>query len=211
MIRAAVFAAGQVHRLARVRRLVGRPDLVICADAGLRHARALGLKPDLLVGDFDSLPSGLLDAARTEGVPILQVPVEKDLTDSQLALEEALRRGADDVILVGGSGTRLDHTLANVLMLPFSPVPITMTDGRSISRILRGGESLEVPYESGAFLSLVPLSPAAAGVTVTGVHWPLDRATLRWGETLGISNRIVDQTARVSVEEGYLLVVQAWD
>ena len=211
MIRAAVFAAGQVCRLGRVRRLVGRPDLVICADAGLRHARALGLRPDLLVGDFDSLAPELLEAARAEDVPTLQVPVEKDQTDSQLALEEALRRGADEVILVGGSGTRLDHTLANLLLLPLSPVPVTMTDGRSIARILRGGESLTVPREPGAFLSLVPLSPAASGVTVTGVHWPLSRATLRWGESLGISNRIVDREAHVSVDEGYLLVVQAWD
>ncbi|WP_374713273.1 thiamine diphosphokinase [Symbiobacterium terraclitae] len=211
MIRAAVFAAGQVYRLARVRRLVGRPDLVICADAGLRHARALGLRPDLLLGDFDSLPSELLQEARAEGVPILQVPVEKDKTDSEIALEEAVRRGAGEVILVGASGTRLDHTLANVHLLPASPVPVTMTDGRSIARILRGGESLTVPHETGAFLSLVPLTPTASGVTVRGVHWPLHGATLRWGETLGISNRIVDREAHVSVEEGCLLVVQAWD
>jgi len=211
MSRVVVLAAGEVYDITRVRRLVGRPDLVICADAGLRHARALGLRPDVLLGDFDSLPADVLAAARAEGVPILQVPVEKDETDTELALAEAVRRGAGEVLLVGGSGTRLDHTVSNLLLLPTCPVPVTMTDGKNIARVLRGGEWLEVPREAGSFLSLVPLSPAVTGVTVTGVHWPLSGATLRWGESLGVSNRIVDRCARVSVGEGYLLVVQAWD
>ncbi len=209
--RAAIFAAGELLDLDRVRALVGQPDLVICADGGLRHAQALGLRVDLLVGDFDSLDGAALADARAAGMAIVQVPVEKDRTDSQIALEEALRRGADEILLTGGSGTRLDHTLSNVLLLPRCPVPVTMTDGKSVVRVLRDGQTLEVPRAAGAYLSLVPLTPAVTGVTVTGVHWPLEGATLRWGESLGISNRVVDAAARVSVGAGCLLVIQAWD
>ncbi len=210
-LRAAIFAAGDVLDLDRVRGLVGHPDLVICADAGLRHAQALGLRVDLLLGDFDSLDEGALADARADGVAIVQVPVEKDKTDSHLALEEALRRGATEILLVGGSGSRLDHTLSNVLLLPECPVPVTMTDGKSIARALRDGQWLEVRRESGAYLSLVPLSPVVTGVCVSGVHWPLADAVLRWGESLGISNRVVEPVARVSIGEGRLLVVQARD
>jgi len=210
-LRAVIFAAGELLDLERVRALVGRPDLVICADGGLRHARALGLRVDLLLGDFDSLDGAAVAAARESGVPVLQVPVEKDKTDSHIALEEALRRGAGEILLVGGSGSRLDHTLSNVLLLPHCPVPVTMTDGKSIARALRDGRSLEVQRAEGAFLSLVPLTPVVTGVTVRGVHWPLADAVLRWGESLGISNRVVEPVARVSVGTGCLLVVQAWD
>lgn len=210
-VRAAIFAAGELYDLERVRALVGRPDLVICADAGLRHAQALGLRVDLLLGDFDSLDGAALEAARAAGMAIVQVPVEKDKTDSHLALEEALRRGAEEILLVGGSGTRLDHTLSNVLLLPECPVPITMTDGKSVARVLRDGQSLAVRREEGAYLSLVPLTPAVTGVAASGVYWPLEGATLRWGESLGISNRVVEPAARVSVGSGCLLVIQAWD
>lgn len=210
-MRAVLFAAGAVHHLERVRQLAGQPDLVICADGGLRHAVALGLTPDLLVGDFDSLEPALLANAQRNGLPILRLPVEKDKTDSQVALEEAVRRGADEVLLVGGSGSRLDHTLSNLLLLPGIPVPVTLTDGLNIARLLRPGQSLQVQAQPGAYLSLVPLSPVVTGVCVDGVHWPLTNATLRWGDSLGISNRITAGLAAVSAAEGFLLVVQAWD
>jgi len=78
-------------------------------------------------------------------------------------------------------------------------------------RVLRDGQALEVPRAAGAYLSLVPLTPVVTGVSVSGVHWPLQGATLRWGESLGISNRVVAPAARVTVGSGCLLVVQAWD
>lgn len=210
-MRAVILASGAVQNLDRVRRLVGRPDLLICADGGLRHAAALGLTPDLVVGDFDSADPRLLAEAVQQGLPILRLPVEKDKTDSQVALEEAVRRGAEEVLLVGCSGSRIDHTLSNLLLLPGAPVPVTLTDGQNIARALAPGRSLRLEAEPGAFLSLVPLSPVVTGVCVDGVRWPLKGATLRWGESLGVSNRVTAAVATVSVGEGVLLVVQAWD
>ena len=86
-----------------------------------------------------------------------------------------------------------------------------MTDGKSVARVLGPGGALQVEGEAGAYLSLVPLCPVVTGVSVDNVHWPLTGATLRWGESLGVSNRLLGGEARVSVGEGYLLVVQAWD
>lgn len=210
-MRVAIFAAGQVYDDERVGRLVGSPDLVICADGGIRHAVRLGLRPGLILGDFDSADPAMLAGLTERGIPVERVPVEKDQTDTHLALEEAVRRGATEIVLVGGSGSRLDHTLANVLLMPGVTVPVTLVDGKNIARLLRPGQSLRVAGMAGDFLSLIPLTPEATGVMARQVKWPLENATLRWGESLGVSNQLAGDEAFVAVGDGFLLVVQAWD
>lgn len=210
-MRVVIFTAGQVHDYERVRRSIGTPGLVICADGGIRHALVLGFAPDLLLGDFDSADPAMLHEMERRGAPMIRVPVEKDQTDTHLALDEAVRRGADEIVLVGGAGSRLDHTLANVLLLPGLEVPVAMVDGKNIARLLRPGQSLRVDGEGGAYLSLIPLTPEARGVVARGVKWPLEKATLRWGESLGVSNQIVGRAAELALDDGFLLVVQAWD
>jgi len=212
-VRAAVLAAGQVRDYDRIRRAVGVPDLVICADGGLRHALALGLTPDLIVGDFDSSDPSLLAEVKARGIPVRRVPVEKDQTDTQLALEEALARGAGEILLVGATGSRVDHTVSNLLLLPAiaDRAEVALVDGNNIVRLLRPGCRLTVQAVPGTYLSLLPLTPEVTGVVAQGVKWPLNGAVLRWGESLGVSNEILGETALVAVEQGYLLVVQAWD
>ncbi|HEY8346108.1 MAG TPA: thiamine diphosphokinase [Symbiobacteriaceae bacterium] len=212
-MRAVVFSAGQVHDYGRIRRLIGSPDLVICADGGVRHALALGLTPTLVLGDFDSAGPVLTAEVSARGIPIHRVPADKDQTDTHLALEEALARGATEVYLVGATGSRLDHTLSNLLLLPdlIARAAITVLDGHNIIRLLQPGGRLTVEALPEAYLSLIPLTPEVRGVVAEGVKWPLSGATLRWGESLGVSNRIVGQAAMIAVEEGYLLVIQSWD
>ena len=212
-MRAVIFAAGQVHDYPRVAEAIGTPDLVICADGGVRHAIHLNLTPNLVIGDFDSIAPGLLLAMEQQGLPIQRVPVEKDQTDSHLAVDEAVRRGADEIVLVGASGDRLDHTVSNLLLLPGIPASVTVTlvDAKNVVRLLRPGGRLLVTGEPGDYLSLLPLSPKVEGVTAEGVKWPLDAATLRWGESLGVSNQITHTEAFVAVREGYLLVISARD
>jgi thiamine pyrophosphokinase len=186
---------------------------VICADGGIRHALALGLKPALVLGDFDSAGAELIAQTEANGVPVERVPVEKDETDTHLALAEAVRRGAGEVVLVGGTGDRLDHTFSNMLLLPgvTGSVTVTIVDSKNVIRLLRPGGRLTVKAKPGSYLSLLPLSPEAKGVVAEGVKWPLDGATLRWGQSLGVSNQIVEDEAFVAVREGFLLVIQAWD
>lgn len=212
-MRAVVLSAGQIADYDRVRALLGDPDLVICADGGIRHALSLGLTPHLALGDFDSAGPELVAAVEAQGVPVQRVPVEKDQTDTHIALEEAVRRGAREVLLVGGTGDRLDHTLSNLLLLPGLPssVDVAVVDAKNIIRVLRPGGRMTVTGSPGAYLSLLPLSPEVKGVVVEGVKWPLDGATLRWGESLGVSNQLLDGEAFVAAREGYMLVIQAWD
>lgn len=212
-MKAVVLSAGQIADYERVRPWAAGADLIICADGGIRHAFALGLTPTLVLGDFDSAGSDLIDDAAARGIPVERVPVEKDETDTHLAMEEAIRRGADEVVLLGGTGDRLDHTFSNLLLLPGVPgrVDVTVADAKNLIRLLRPGGRATVPVAAGSYLSLLPLSPECKGVVAEGVKWPLDGATLRWGQSLGVSNQIVDDEAFVAVREGFLLVIQAWD
>lgn len=212
-MKAVVLSAGQIADYDRVRPYIKNADLVICADGGIRHALAMGLEPALILGDFDSAGAELIDLARARGVAVERVPVEKDETDTHLALLEAVSRGAGEIVLLGGTGDRLDHTFSNLLLMPGIPASVAMTvvDAKNVIRLLRPGGRMTVRAAAGGYLSLLPLSPEAKGVVAEGVKWPLDGATLRWGQSLGVSNQIVDDEAFVAVREGFLLVVQAWD
>jgi thiamine pyrophosphokinase len=212
-VKAVVFSAGQVADYARVREQIGSPGMVICADGGIRHAKAMGLTPTVLLGDFDSAGEAAVAEAAAAGIPIMRMPVEKDQTDTHLAMAEAVRLGADEIVLVGGTGDRLDHTFSNLLLLPGVPsgVGVTVVDAKNVIRLLRPGGRLTLQGAPGEYLSLLPLTPEARGVVAEGVKWPLDGATLRWGESLGVSNQMAEAEAFVAVREGYLLVIQAWD
>ena len=212
-MRAVIFAAGPIHDYATIRGHLGAPDLVICADGGVRHAMVLELAPDLVLGDFDSAGPSLLAEITAQGIPVQQVPTEKDQTDTHMAVAEAVRRGATEIVLAGATGGRLDHTLSNLLLLPKLParVQVSVVDEQNLLRLLGPGGRLTIAGLPGEYLSLVPLSPEVKGVVAEGVKWPLDGATLRWGESVGVSNIFVESEAFIAVREGFLLVIQARD
>lgn len=208
-----IFGSGAVEEWGRIRSLLGTPEIVLCADGGVRHALALGLTPDLVLGDFDSAGPVVVAEIAARGIPVHKVPTEKDETDTELAIQEAIRLGATAITLVGVTGGRLDHTVANLLLLPGVPskVEVRVLDASAVLWLLRPGGRIAVPAQPDTYLSLLPLSPEVRGVVAEGVQWPLDGDTLRWGQTRGVSNRITAEEAFIAVREGYLLVIQAWE
>lgn len=211
--RAVLFASGPIADYGWARGLLSADDFIAVADGGLRHAQALGLTPDLAVGDFDSAGLAARDALLAAGVPVITAPCEKDQTDTHLALDELLTRGAEEIWLLGASGGRLDHTLANLLLLPGVPpgVRVVLADEHGELHLLRDGQVIQFAGRPGWFLSLLPLSPVCTGVKVSGVKWPLAGASLTWGSSLGVSNQITAADAEVSVEQGTLLAILARD
>jgi thiamine pyrophosphokinase len=212
-MRAVICAAGQVADYRRVRALLGTPDLVVCADAGVRHAEALGLRPDLVVGDFDSSPPGTLQRLKATGIETRILPAAKDWTDTELAVRAALERGATSLLLVGCTGDRLDHTIANLQLLAGLPpgVSAVAVDAKNIVQAVGPAGEVVLDGEPGQFLSLIPLSLVVSGIDAEGVRWPLSGATLGWGMSLGVSNQFAGGRAVVRVQEGVLLVIRAWD
>lgn len=191
--------------------LVGLPTgvFVIAADGGLAHARALGLRVDEAVGDFDSASSEDLAWARTQGARIEEHPAVKDATDLELALHSALAQGPQRIVVLGGHGGRFDHWLANVLLLAapeFADVEITARMGSNLITIIR--DTAALAGNPGDIVSLLPTHGAAHGVRTSGLAYPLRGETLPAGTTRGVSNVFVDSAATVSLDDGVLVVVQ---
>lgn len=180
-----------------------RPRLVIAADQGLSHLERRGIRPDLIVGDFDSL------GRVPEGTNVVRHPVEKDDTDTLLAVREGLARGCRAFVLYGGLGGRLDHAYANLQTLTFlaerGASGWLLGDGLAVSAVRNGG--MDFPAELVGDVSVFCPDGRAEGVTLEGLYYPLTDGVLTSGFPLGVSNRFTGRPARVSVERGTLLVM----
>lgn len=182
---------------------------VIAADSGLQNAAALDLHVDLVVGDFDSVePSVLRDAERL-GATVERHPEAKDRTDLALALDVALTHAPADVTVVGGAGGRLDHLLANVLLLAsptYAPLRIRALMGPAVFHVVRDEVSFD--GDLGEHVTLLPAHGAATDVRTEGLLYPLDGETLDAGSTRGVSNELTGGPARVRLGTGTLLVIR---
>ena len=183
---------------------IGPADHVIAADGGLQHTEKLGISPDEILGDFDSLGYVPADSR--------VFPVEKDDTDAMLAVRRGLQLGCREFILYGSlDGPRLDHTIANFQTLQF------LSDHGAFGYLV-GNEYLVTVVKNGALrfpagcegtVSVFCMGADAEGVTLKGLYYPLDRGTLTAGFPLGVSNHFTGAEAEISVEKGSLLVL--WD
>lgn len=190
---------------------IGADALVVAADSGYDNAKSLGFaeRVDLIVGDFDSTAEHSFPS-RAE---ILRFPPEKDKTDTQIALDEAIRRGADEIIIIGGLSGRLDHTLSNVYLLEALSrehgVRATLCDGQNRVRYLYRSALLVVGGEY-KYFSLIPADEKVTGVSVKGARYPLERAVLRRSNpSLGVSNEVCGSCAMVSCARGGLFVIES--
>ena len=207
---AIVFAGGDRPTSAALRDLPA-DAWVVAADSGLDHAAALGLSVDVLVGDLDSATAPAVRAAEAAGVRIERHPVDKEATDLELALDYALGIGARRVTVVsGGGGARLDHHLAELVLLAatrYAPLRLDARIGSARAVPVHAGEAVSLTGAPGAVLTLIALGGAAHGITTGGLRWPLRAETLEPGSTRGVSNEIVSGPVSVELTGGSLLVV----
>lgn len=188
-------------------------DYVVCCDNGMTHAKALGLKPDVIVGDFDSVPQEVLESFLAQQIPIRQFSPQKDETDMELGLDAALEAGATEVVLFGGIGRRLDHTIANCHYLEYllhRGVAAKLVDSHNVVQLT--GSELHLTGETGRLVSTLPLTKQVTGITTTGLAYPLTDGTLtRDGRLIAVSNVMLGQEAEIRVKSGLLLVIQSRD
>jgi thiamine pyrophosphokinase len=209
-VKAVVVADGEPD--ARDADLLADADLIVAADGGARWLDAMGVRPNLLIGDLDSVEADLVVRLAADGVVIERYPIDKDASDAELALDRAIAAGADEVVLLGIlGGERLDHQLANLLLLadPSRGMrDLRVVRGGTVVRALHGGERLSLTGMIGDLVSLLPIGGEAEGVRTAGLRFPLTGESLRLGPSRGLSNVVVDQPASVSLERGTLLVVE---
>ena len=196
-----IFCAAGFEALERP---IGAGDHVIAADGGLRHTRKLGITPDTVLGDFDSL------GFTPEGANVF--PVEKDDTDAMLAVRRGLQLGYREFLLYGSlEGPRLDHTVANFQTLQYladhGAVGYLIGNTTMVTVVKDG--SISFPAGATGTVSVFCMGSDAQGVTLEGLYYPLQNGTLTPGFPLGVSNHFTGANAKISVETGSLLVL--WD
>jgi thiamine pyrophosphokinase len=204
---ALVFTGGDPPTLHDQRDLT-EPALVIAADAGLHHAQRLGYRVDVVVGDLDSADPAAVAAAEAAGATVERHPVAKDASDLELALAAALDRGCTEVVVLGGHGGRLDHFLANTLLLASPELAAVRVEARfDGATVLVVRDRIELHGAPGDLLTLLPLGGPANGVVTEGLRYPLRSETLHPGSTRGLSNELTEAAAVVTVADGVLLAV----
>ena len=211
MSAAVVFAAAPLLPTRRLTARLAQLDhpKVIAADAGAATALAFGLKPDVVIGDFDSLEQSTLAQLREWRITIETYPRDKDMTDGQLAIERALSMNPSELLLLGFlGGPRLDQWLANILLLTRVPARATILDESNEWVLLHAHENLHWTAEEAEIVSLIPLSSEVSGITTHGLRWQLDGATLRLGDTRGVSNEPSQGEVGVVIGDGLLVVAR---
>lgn len=182
--------------------------VIVAADSGIEIAHLLPRLPDALVGDLDSVTPAALAWARERNIVVEEHPAAKDETDFELAVRHALRRGATELVVLGGAGGRLDHLFANLAALAGLDVRAEAWLGEQFAAVvdatIAGRWSATLPL--GQILSVLPWGGAAV-VSETGVRWPLDHRRIEPGETLGVSNESLGGVVTVTVHDGRALVV----
>lgn len=188
-------------------KLVKGNDCIICADGGANYAYKMGLVPQYIVGDLDSIEPEIRDHYIARGVGVKKYPRSKDFTDTQLALSLAQEIGVDDIIILGSLGGRLDHTLSNLyagLEQVEQGTKITHYSPDCVIYLLKGKMTLQ--GEKGDLVSVLALSDQAAGVNESGFDYPLNNVILEKKNPYAVSNRMSSNTAEISVKNGALLV-----
>lgn len=187
-------------------------DLIICADGGANHIYKTDIVPHMIVGDLDSLNEETHRYFKEKKVVFHKFPARKDKTDTELAVDFALRKKPSEIILFGSTGTRLDHTLANIMLLYKllkQDIKASIIDETNEIYIVE--KHMLIAKEEDTFISFIPLFDKCSGVTLKGFKYPTDNMDFKLGSTMGISNEVIEDKARIDIESGVSLVIKSKD
>lgn len=206
-----VLAGGPISELPSALRWVPPADRVVAADGGSALALRLGVKPDLVIGDLDSIAPEVLAELQAAGTQFDKYEHNtKAETDTELAMLAALRWRPERIVVLGAIGGRLDHAIANVMLLThpaLSEQDVTLIEGNHEAFLAKPGRWNEVRGQVGDLLSLLPIGEDALGVRTEGLMYPLEGETLPYGRGRGVSNELLEIMARVWLDAGKLLIV----
>ena len=193
----------------------GKYDRILAADSGMNALYAAAVTPDIIIGDFDSADEKILRFfQQNKAIDFCTLNPEKDDTDTEFAIRESIRRGADSITIIGGTGTRLDHVLGNISLLGIGleeQVSMELLDEHNRIRMIQDALTLEKETQYGKYVSLIPYGGDVQGITLRGFKYLLSDYTMGGFNSLGISNEIVDNRAEIRFRSGILLVIESKD
>ena len=201
-----IILGGADMNIDRIDRSLFDEKYIICADRGVIHAQNIGIEPDLIVGDFDSL--GTVPRADCK---ILQFTPEKDDTDLMIALKEAIKLGFKDIMIYAALGGRLDHTFASIQTLAYAldhSIRAQLVSDDAVVELLVPGE-YRIQRKDGYSLSLFSYTAKVSGLSISGVKYEVSEAEISNSFPLGVSNEITGSEAFISFKNGRLLIIQS--
>lgn len=208
-MRVIIFANGNLPNPETARQLIRSNDFILCADGGTRHALALGLTPNLIIGDLDSTTFDLQPLTE-KGTQVIKHPTDKNETDLELAINHALTLSPSQILILAALGGRMDQTLANIALLSnlqLSTFNIKLTDG--VEELFFCHDQSQIEGRSGDIVSLIPWQGEVTGVFTENLRWHLHHETLYPAKTRGISNEMTADVATVAIASGLLLLVHS--
>jgi thiamine pyrophosphokinase len=203
-----IFANGDLPDINKARDLLLADDFIICADGGTRHALALNLMPNLVIGDMDSIQDDHWQKLQALGVPVELFPRDKDETDLELAIAHAIELEPREIIIVAALGGRLDQTVGNIALL--ADLRLLTFDVRldnGVEEMFFCRDHVQVHGRSGDIVSLIPWGNPVRGIQTQGLKWMLADETLYPEKTRGISNELLNESASIKISSGNLLVI----
>ncbi|KRQ86933.1 Thiamine pyrophosphokinase [Caloramator mitchellensis] len=207
MKKAVVFNYGKLDNLQLIKNELKNTDYIFCADGGANYVYEIGLVPDFLIGDFDSINMDVLSEFQNKGINIIQYPQEKDFTDTELCINKAIEMGCSVICIIGGVGGRIDHTLANLNILHYINTKgakgYFVTDEFNIYLV---SNEIELIGSKGDLISIIPIFNDAKGLSTKGLKYGLENSTIEFGKPLGISNIMVENRCEIKIKKGEVLV-----
>ncbi len=203
-----LFVNGDLPAPENLLSMIHSNDILVAVDGGLRHIHKLGLKPDLIIGDLDSAEPDQVDDSQSKGVKVLSFPTEKNETDLELAINEALKLSTSAIWVIAALGKRIDQTLGNIFLLTrpdLTGQDIRLVDGENEVLLIRS--SYTIHGRPGQWVSLLPIHGPVEGIRTTGLLYALENETLYPEKTRGISNTLTSPTASITIENGMLLCI----
>ncbi len=185
-----------------IKKYLKNGDYIICADSGYDHAKKYGIKPDIIIGDMDSVKADI------DGENILRFPVHKDFTDSELAIFHAKERGCREILMFGMTGTRMDHTLANISLLKYARNAVIIDKHNEIHYV---DDEISLEGKTGDTVSIVPFEGKIVGVYTNGLYYKLEDGIVESGTSFGISNVMVENRCSISIRSGAAFVIKSRD
>jgi len=207
-----IIANGDLEYTSDIIKIIKNAQMIISSDGGARHLRMLNISPHVMIGDFDSINQEDLSFFKKKEIKILNFPLKKDHTDTELCVSYALEKKASDITLLGVTGSRLDHTLANIFLL--KKLAKHNIEARIINKhneIFIVTNFIELKGKPKELLSIIPVTQKVTGITLTGLEYPLKNASMQMGDSLGISNVFKKSMVSISIKSGVLIVTRSKD
>ncbi len=211
-MRVLIIGNGNIANTRIIQNILKPDDVILCCDGGSKYLFEEGIIPHYIIGDLDSSIPQIIQFFETKDVIFKKFNRKKDETDMELCIDFAISLGASQIIILGGIGTRLDHTLTNINLLikaENSNVKATIIDDNNEINII--SSSIQINGKKGDLISLIPISTTVNGISTSGLEYPLTNATMTIGKSLGVSNVLEDIKANISIKDGYLLVIKSRD